>query len=86
MRMLSDYLDYFVDTSRFPFVVLWFDWCLLAYWEELLICLAIAWVYFTYEVQGDIDPALWDSAPLIVLSGVSLWCVYCTLRQGYALG
>ena len=66
------------------FLIDWLFWCVISYKSELLICALIVREHAVYDYGG--VPMPWEVLPLQIVGAMSLWIVYCLLRQGYAVG
>ena len=71
-----------IPAERLPFIFLWLEWILYAYWPSLLVCQTIAILHAQFSAVTFSFPQLC----LVVFIGFCLWVVICTIRQGYAVG
>lgn len=67
-----------------PWVIVWLDWNLYAYWESLVVSICLVSLHRWVTVKG-MGISL-DGVLLILFISFSLWVVWCALRHGYAVG
>ncbi len=66
-----------------PWFIVWLDWCLYAYWEALLVCLSVVSIHYYFTTYSELRGFDFQ---LVSLISLCMWVVYCSIRNGYAVG
>ena len=72
----------FIPIEKLPYVIVWIDWCIFAYWKSLLIAfLASILVYWVNTNHHSFEGII-----LALFVGFCSWVPLCVIRNGYAVG
>jgi len=80
--MIVDY----IPPEKLPHIVVWLDWNFYAYWPSIMVSIAIMTSHYLVRCGAHGYTVSAGGYAVAVLCGVCLWCVYCAVFHGYAVG
>jgi len=73
--------------TKAPWIIVWLDWNIYAYWQSLVISIVVVSIHKIYFMQKyNLTHVSLSGISLVLFVGVSAWIVYCAFRYGYAVG
>lgn len=72
----------FISPEKLPWIIVWVDWNLYAYKLSLVVFVALFigryWSCHTHHSYSGVG--------LSMFIGFCAWCVWCSVKHGYAVG
>lgn len=72
----------FIPVQKLPWVIVWIDWNVYAYWPSLVFSLVVFVGSYLFSGAGQCFSDF--SLPFFI--GFCAWCVMCAVRYGYSVG
>lgn len=71
-----------IPPQKLPWILVWLDWNLFAYWPSLIASLVVFIGHYWITMQQHSVAGI----SLAAFVGVCSWTVFCAIRYGYAVG